>query len=532
MASNHIMETIMRILLFLITFVLVFCAVTSAQEAETGPARVIGTVNRIDFTGNTALTDEQLQEAVPVKPGELLTAGDLQRISQAVTQAYRERGYLAVVGENILEGFEQTGVLTVPVVEAKVTEVRIEGLRKTRESTLRRFLELRPGDLYSVPALRRDARRLIALGVFEQVDANLEAAEEPGGVIIVWMLQEREKTGYVTFRGTYSPQDKLVGSIILTQSNFRGRLEQVRLSSSIGSIEGRLSWELFYHNPLVAPRTSLSASAFDRVRYRFSRSLVDEPDVDRYFERREGGRLLTSRRLSDVRRLDTGFRYENVDVRNFPADFMVPDIPPVDGRVTSISAELVEDNRDSVIYPTTGRFHRVALEPAYVDSDDSNWIAKWGVEWRRFIALDEPPVEPAELEREYRPRVIALRALTGSSLGELPFFEQYFLGGIGGLRGYLEDRFWGKHVFLVTGEYRQPIGRSVTALAFVDVGDAWGSDFQFLPDAETDFRQHDSLSPRVGAGIGVRYVSDYGSLGIDFAWGEEFRTHLVLGETF
>ncbi|HOK54384.1 MAG TPA: POTRA domain-containing protein, partial [Armatimonadota bacterium] len=166
----------MRILLFLITFVLVFCAVTSAQEAETGPARVIGTVNRIDFTGNTALTDEQLQEAVPVKPGELLTAGDLQRISQAVTQAYRERGYLAVVGENILEGFEQTGVLTVPIVEAKVTKVRIEGLRKTRESTLRRFLELRPGDLYSVPALRRDARRLIALGVFEQVDANLEAA--------------------------------------------------------------------------------------------------------------------------------------------------------------------------------------------------------------------------------------------------------------------------------------------------------------------------------------------------------------------
>jgi len=103
---------------------------------------------------------------------------------------------------------------------------------------------------------------------------------------------------------------------------------------------------------------------------------------------------------------------------------------------------------------------------------------------------------------------------------------------MGSLRGYLEGRFWGEHMALGSIEYRHPLGRALTGIAFVDVGDAWGSPFQFQPDVDTDFGQHRNFSPRAGAGVGIRYTSEFGALGLDFAWGEEFRTHFTFGETF
>lgn len=523
----------MRLILFSLILLITVAAGSFAQVGP-GPTVVLGVVNQIEFGGNTVISDEELRETVAIEPGELLTTPRLERAIAAIEQAYRNRGYLAVVADDIVAGFRETGTLTLPVVEVRVAEVRLEGLKKTRESAIRRLLELRESDLYNVLDLRRDAERLDALGVFESIEATLEEAEDAGLVIVVWQFEERAKTGYVTLGGSYSAQDNLIGSVVLVQSNFRGRAEQLRLSTSVGSIEGRVSWELFYLNPWVARATSLTFRAFNRVQYRFSRDLVEDAGIDRYFERRRGAQIAATRALSNVRRVSLGARYESLSVSNLPLEFLTPDIPSSDGTIVAVPGELVVDRRDSIGYPTRGYLWRAGLEPGRVDLDEegTNWIAKGTGEFQRYLPLDQVTPQMLQEDPQRRPRVIALRFRAGTSVGDLPFFEQYFLGGLGGLRGYLEGRFWGKHTALAVTEYRHPIGSRLTGIAFVDAGDAWGSDFQFLPDAVTDFRQHDGFSPRAGAGVGIRYTTPFGSLGLDFAWGEEFRTHLVLGQTF
>ncbi|MEN6372315.1 MAG: BamA/TamA family outer membrane protein [Armatimonadota bacterium] len=523
----------MRLTALYTLLVFIFLAQAIAQDETVAPVTVYRNVERIEFTGNTVISSDELLKIVGIKPGQLLTNVELSRGVQAITDAYRDRGYLAVVTGDIVAPFQETGVLRIPITEVHVSEVRIEGLQRTKEFAVRRLLEVQPGVLYSVAALRRDAERLFALNIFESVNARLAEADEPGKIVVVWELVERKRTGFITVGGSYSSRDNLVGSVTVTESNLQGLAEQIRLTANVNSLDARLGGELLYYTPWVAPKTSMTLRAFDLASYRFGRDLVNGTDIDRYYERGKGGQALFTRSLTNVRRLVGGIRYENLNVANLPVQLFIGNIPSQDGTVAAISGEYVTDLRDSVVYPTHGLLWRAVLEPGRVNLDDNgdNWITKGSVEIRRFFALDRIPVLPGQAATR-RPRVIATRLMAGTTVGDLPFFEQYFIGGLGSLRGYIEGRFWGDNMALATVEYRQPFGRSFTGVAFVDAGDAWGSDFQFQPGVDTDFKQHKGFSPRAGVGVGVRYTSEIGSFGLDFAWGEEFRTHITLGDTF
>jgi len=81
-------------------------------------------------------------------------------------------------------------------------------------------------------------------------------------------------------------------------------------------------------------------------------------------------------------------------------------------------------------------------------------------------------------------------------------------------------------------EYRVPFSRQLIGAAFIDAGDAWGSDFQFTPGTDTAFTQHESFSPRIGVGVGVLWVTTFGALRLDVARGEDTRVHFAFGEIF
>ncbi len=520
----------MRRIPVLFAALLVLAAAAYAQEPAL-PGAVIRIVNAVEFTGNTVVPTGELESAAGIKSGELLTTAELRRAITNIEQAYRKHGYMAVITEDVVAHLEDTGTLLFPITEVRVNEVKITGLKKTRDFVIRRMLELEPGELYYIPALRRDADRIFALNIFESVDADIEPSDDPGKVDVIWKLKEQEKTGRIEFGGSYAPSERLVGDITYVQTNLRGRAEQLGLSASIGSINGRLSGEFFYTNPWIAQDQSLTLRVFSRVRYKFSGDLV--PNFDRYFERARGGQVLTTKNLSAVRRVTYSARYEGVNVNNLPfEDFTIPTTSP-SANVTALAGSYIVDRRDSTTFPSTGWWLRSNFEPAYANPEDggSNFTFKAYGTFQKFYPLD-PVSTKGAAPPTHRPRVIATRLGLGVSAGDLPFFEQFFVGGVRGIRGYTESRFWGDDTFLASVEYRQPFGAKLTGLAFIDVGDAWGSRFQFEPGTQTDFDQHDHFSPRVGVGFGARYVTQLGFLGLDVAWGEGTNTYLVLGDTF
>lgn len=77
------------------------------------------------FTGNQQLTQAQLQETVSPWMGQELSFSQLQQIVEAVTQAYRQRGWLATVklpAQDVSEG-----AIRLHIMESRLGQIRIDG---------------------------------------------------------------------------------------------------------------------------------------------------------------------------------------------------------------------------------------------------------------------------------------------------------------------------------------------------------------------------------------------------------------------
>ncbi len=508
--------------------------VAGALYAQQSPATVIKLINDIEFVGNTVVSSDDIAEAIPLKSGVLATIGNIEKSRSAILRLYEDRGYLAAIdSSDIVSRLQDTGVLTFPITEIAVGKVRIEGLKRTRESVVENTLTLKRGDVYSLAALNRDADRLNSLRIFESVSATVESIGATGQIAVIWHITEHEKTGYWSFGGSYGKAGGFVGALNYTEENFNGRAQRVRLSASVNSVDTRPSFDFDFFDPLASPSSTFGLSGFNTASFRFGKTLVSSPSSGSYFERRIGGRATVTRSVLNRKTLTISPRFESVHLGNFPTEAMSSSITSADARVAAIASTITSDMRDSSAYPTRGHVWSAGLEPMHANlkSDGSGFVSKLTGTFRRFTPLDDTDASTLG-KTPKRPRVLAVRLDAGTSTGTLPFFEQYFLGGAYALRGYTPGRFWGRHYMLSSLEYRQPIGKSFTGVLFGDVGDAWGSEYQFTSSVETSFNQHRGFHPRVGAGVGLFYAGSYGTFGLGFAHGEENRVDLVFGTTF
>ncbi len=155
-------------------------------------------------------------------------------------------------------------------------------------------------------------------------------------------------------------------------------------------------------------------------------------------------------------------------------------------------------------------------------------FAKGILDWRQYISLQGPrPKNKPDARRS----VVAVRLMFGASAGQLPFFEQYFIGGADTLRGYREDRFWGSNMLLGSVEFRQPLANALTGVLFMDGGDAWGGSYTNVNIL--GFTQTPDFHPHLGVGFGIRVRTPLGPLRLDFGFGSEgARTHFSIGNVF
>jgi outer membrane protein insertion porin family len=209
------------------------------------------------------------------------------------------------------------------------------------------------------------------------------------------------------------------------------------------------------------------------------------------------------------------------------------------GPLATITLRGTNNTRDYDQDPAAGGFDtltfdigRADLKPVTSGTQVLNPVTgilnyqKYSADSRRYFSPKGPRKNPKD-----KRNVFALRLMIGTSTGTLPFSEQYFVGGAESLRGYQEDRFWGKNMFLGSFEFRTPLAPSLTGVLFTDVGDAWGGSYEKV--TFNGFNQHTGFSPSVGFGIGMRVVTPIGPIRIDEGFGREgARTHFSIGHVF
>jgi outer membrane protein insertion porin family len=175
-------------------------------------------------------------------------------------------------------------------------------------------------------------------------------------------------------------------------------------------------------------------------------------------------------------------------------------------------------------YPK-GEVQSLNVEQGFFSPDDPSLgemnYTKYWIEARYYWPLYNlfQDLLDRQIGTEDNPVLVAARVRVGFSSGELPWSEQYFLGGSRTLRGYRDNLFSGSEMALGNVELRVPIQESISIVAFYDIGMA--SDGSVFSDLVS------------GYGFGVRVRTPMGNMRLDFAEGEyETRTHFGFGEMF
>jgi outer membrane protein insertion porin family len=322
----------------------------------------------------------------------------------------------------------------------------------------------------------------------------------------------------------------------------------VSLLWETGGAANRNSIELSYTRPwLDKHQTALQVSLFDKTVYRFSNSLTGgggsaftTPTGDnRYNEQRRGATITLSRPLRDTLRIALTGRAETVHTDPLALSGVNTEIIQ-DGPIESVGASLLRDTRDLILDPVAGAYQNLSVQVGHANLNrvfnpngfpvsqavtGSVNFSKGSLEWRQYLSLQGKRKRLTDEKS-----ALALRFLTGYSVGTLPFFEQFFVGGAETLRGYREDRFWGKYMMLGSMEFRQPLARRLKGVLFLDVGDAWGGNYANVNlegFAQSGFKLH------AGVGLGIRVGTPLGPIRLDYGYGDEGgRTHFSIGNVF
>lgn len=535
-----------------------FSAVTHTEEDRAGGIALTfhltenQKINKIVILNSDPLTPEEVISVVKTKEGLIYNENTIRSDFQAIRELYAEKGYLAYVTEDA--DLTADGVLSIPILVYKVGKITVSGNKKTKTYVILREMQLKSGDYYNVLTLRnKDYPRIYDLGFFETInDPEPEEGEEQGTLNINIPVVEKN-TGSFNIGIGYSSTKKLVGTIRVGDTNFLGSGQAVSATWEQGTkkgFKGKGSWEINYDNPWIDKHnTDLNVAVYNKLVYRFSKgafgSSALDSDVD-YGERHNGAIISLSRPFGKEKQTSVmlGFKYDNVETNpNLLAEKELWKIIQ-NGAITAVNLSVDNDTRDLKSNPKSGSYKSLSFEfgkvkgSEYAPTDyDSTFYKKtmegkyWKSvgEYRYFIPIQKRKDSDLAVLKDMR-SVLCFRVRGGISGGDTPFFEQFFLGGTDTLRGYDDDRFWGKYMLSSTVEYRKPIFDYLTLVAFVDYGSAWGDGkFQTFKD----LTQSKSFKGHLGYGLGGRFNTPLGAMRLDWGIGKEGnKLHFSMGHSF
>lgn len=478
-------------------------------------------IGRILFKGNTIFSRVELLKLVRFKPG-IYYARDLIKAGQRrIADLYGRAGYIySRVTPNYAYSIKPGIVnLDFRVVEGKtyrVGRVIIRGNTAVQDHVARREIRLFPGKLYDTTAVRRSNQHLDALGLFAH--SHITPIGSKPGVRNALVSLTPTNTGRFAIGVGVSTDAGLLGQISVTQQNF----DITDFPHSIGEL---LRGQAFKGNGQYFSISAEPGTVYQLYKATFAEPyLWDSPYSFRntgyffteiyntYNLNRLGDRVTLGRRITRHLSITTAFRWENVNPNNIQSD-SAPEIQAQAGNhyLSSITPGIEYNRTVGGILPYRG--YELGATWEQYGAMGGNYT---------FSKIDLFGTYYHTLYRDLfgRRTILMLRGDVGFiPLGHSVFFERFYAGGIGSLRGFTYqgvtpragpqlDGIGGNFMYVTTAEVNYPLYQKILrGVAFVDVGDVEPN--VHLGQIRVDF------------GVGVRIILPFFGrmpLGLDFAY--------------
>jgi outer membrane protein insertion porin family len=225
------------------------------------------------------LDPARLNSVVLTREGAVYSAEDIEKTMEAISIEASRMGYaFAQVRPRATRDAEgQTISITYYVDEGPrvyVERIEVRGNTRTRDFVIRREFDLVEGDAFNRTLVDRAERRLRNLQFFKNVRISTTQGTAPDRVIIVVDVDE-QATGDISFGVGYSSTDGVIGDISLTEKNFLGRGQYLRVSFGGGT--AKRNAEFSFTEPFfLGRRLSAGFDLYQRVQESNSFQSYDE----------------------------------------------------------------------------------------------------------------------------------------------------------------------------------------------------------------------------------------------------------------
>ncbi len=497
-------------------------------------------VGEIKFVGNTVYSEDKLKSAIFTQPGMIFNRTFFRNDLQRIKEKYQEDGYvMANVKDVKIDG----DVITVEIIEPKISEIVIQGNKITKKKIIERYLKIKVGELFNANKLRLTLNRLQGLGYFSDVNVNFEPGENPDDVIIVLTVEEA-RTGKLGFNVAYGTQSGFGGGMSYENFNIGGAGLKLSVGFELGDREEYwLSFEQPYMSGKIAAwKVGIYKRAWDDVYYYDNDKQYLEYDRDKYGAFIGFGKKFRDESKYNWYMLLDWHNTKNDNVRE--RDGFREDFPNDAERAKELKRIKEEELGEGTYYSATLSFRRFNIDEylpytrgdveslsfqfgkANVEDTDYNYMKYW-LESKFYFPVGNFLKDIFETTflngYEDKPVLFAARLIAGSSTGDVPYDEMYTVGGDTTLRGYDDDYYRGRNMVLGNFELRIPMQKMLSFVLFYDVGRAWDMG-SYSSKGNDDW----GSSP----GIGIRLNTPLGNLRLDYADGDEGRFHFGFGELF
>ena len=470
------------------------------------------------------LTGEDLRDVLPMAEGDWYNGDAVGKTADALEDAVRTRGYAFVEVKPRINRNIQTHVVDISYDVGEgprvfIERIDINGNQRTMDKVIRRELRVAEGDAFNAEAVRRSRTRLTDLGYFNNVDIVNAPGSAPDKAALTVNIAEKA-TGELSFGGGYSTDAGALIDVGLAERNLIG----TGINASINGV-------------LAQKRSSVTVSVTDP--YFLDRNLVAGADVfliqtnylgtEVYDERRVGFALRTGYEFTEHLRQVWSYSLVSRTVFNVLGTAS-PFISNQVGQTTlsQVGQVLTFDYRDSRLYPHRGFVVEAGVDFAGLGGDAKflrgNLNGAYYVPLDRFTGNSDWSVKIAGT-------VGSLYTIGGKDL----IIDRFFLGG-DNLRGFQTggagphdvvsgDPLGGRFIWTQTTELQFPLPVSadlgLSGRAFIDIGALTNANFKNFGNCVeangSACRINQSAAPRIGAGVGISWKTQFGLINIDLA---------------
>ncbi|MAW78234.1 MAG: outer membrane protein assembly factor BamA [Planctomycetes bacterium] len=414
-------------------------------EIEEGPRYRIGKVE-FKFDGKPLFDESILRDTLQIGAGEAWDGEIVKDDSDRLRLLYSDRAYIdAVVNPSVIYPLEgEDVILRYQITEGNrvfADEIEFRGNAATKDSVIRRQLEIFPGEELYPDRIQDSLSSLYRLQYFQQIRPFFDSSDEPEQRPVVFEVMEGT-TGRALFGVGYSSGRGVVGNLHLEKRNFDITDWPDSLTDLPGSFSGagqRLILEaqpgteysryrvLFQEPYLMGSQNSLRLAAY--------RSVLLRQD---YIEDRNSGAISLGRLFSQEKKLrgEIGFRREKISVEE--VSDLAPSVVVQSAGKTRLNAIDLEFDWDQRTYrPVIGAVDGWYLEGGFshtggpIGGELDLLKLNLGTGWFKTISQDIEEMR----------HILAFRTSLGwvEPFGDtdfVPVFERYYLGGPRSLRGF------------------------------------------------------------------------------------------------